>query len=104
MLIAYCIGCLATVVPVPAGLAGTDSGLAGVLILYGFPATASVDAVFVDHAASIWVPGSGGLIAWLSTWRAGTIERARIGVNAVHGFVGSGSRTRPGRRRLTGPA
>jgi hypothetical protein len=61
MLIAYCIGCLATVVPVPAGLAGTDPGLVGVLILYGFPATASVDAVFVNHAASIWVPGSAAL-------------------------------------------
>jgi hypothetical protein len=50
------------------------------------------------------VPGLGGLIARLSTRRAGTIERAPTGVNTGHGPVGSGSRRRPGRRRLTGPA
>jgi uncharacterized membrane protein YbhN (UPF0104 family) len=35
----------------------------GALMLYGLPATASVGAVFVYHAISIWVPGLGGLIA-----------------------------------------
>jgi len=104
MAIADCIGYLATSPPVPAGLEVPDSGLVGALILCGFPATASVGALFVYHASSIWVPGMGGLIARLSTRRAGTIERAPTGVNTGHGPVGSGSRRRPGRRRLTGPA
>jgi hypothetical protein len=34
----------------------------------------SVGAVLMDHAISIWVPGLGGLIAWLSTRRARTIR------------------------------
>ena len=104
MLIAYCIGYLATIVTVPAGLGVPDSGPVGALIFCGFPATGSVGAVSVYHASSIWVPGLGGLIARLSTRRAGTIERAPTGVNTGHGSVGSGSRRRPGRRRLTGPA
>lgn len=74
VLIAYCIGYLATAVPIPAGLGVLDSGLAGALILYGLPATASVGAVLIYHAISIWVPGLGGLIAWLSTRRAEAIR------------------------------
>jgi uncharacterized membrane protein YbhN (UPF0104 family) len=75
VLIAYCIGYLATTVPIPAGLGVLDSGLAGALVLYGLPATASVSGVLVYHAIAIWVPGVGGLIAWLLTRRAARIKR-----------------------------
>jgi len=86
VLIAYCIGYLATAVPMPAGLGVLDSGLAGALILYGLPATASVGAVLVYHAISIWVPGLGGLIAWLSTRRARTDEHPSIGPSGLGRF------------------
>jgi uncharacterized membrane protein YbhN (UPF0104 family) len=66
VLIAYCIGYLATLIPIPAGLGVLDSGLAGALVLYGLSPAASVGAVLVYHAISIWVPGLGGLIASLS--------------------------------------
>jgi uncharacterized membrane protein YbhN (UPF0104 family) len=79
VLIAYCIGYLATAIPMPAGLGVLDAGLAGALVLYGLPATASVGAVLVYHAISIWVPGLGGLIAWLSAKRSGALERTDIG-------------------------
>jgi uncharacterized membrane protein YbhN (UPF0104 family) len=75
VLIAYCIGYLATMIPMPAGLGVLDSGLAGALVLYGLPGPVSVGAVLLYHAVSIWVPGAGGVIAWLSTPRAGTIRR-----------------------------
>jgi uncharacterized membrane protein YbhN (UPF0104 family) len=73
--IAYCIGYLATMIPMPAGLGVLDSGLAGALVLYGFAPTASVGAVLVYHAISIWVPGVGGLLAWLPARRR---ERDRV--------------------------
>jgi uncharacterized membrane protein YbhN (UPF0104 family) len=76
--IAYCIGYLATAVPMPAGLGVLDSGLAGALVLYGLPATASVGAVLVYHAIAIWVPGLGALIAWVSTRRGEPITRPSI--------------------------
>ena len=69
LVIAYCIGYLATMIPMPAGLGVLDSGLAGALVLYGFQPTASVGAVLVYHAISIWVPGVGGLLAWLPARR-----------------------------------
>jgi uncharacterized membrane protein YbhN (UPF0104 family) len=65
--IAYCIGYLATAIPMPAGLGVLDSGLAASLVLYGFSPAAAVGAVLVYHAIAIWVPGVGGLAAWLPT-------------------------------------
>jgi uncharacterized membrane protein YbhN (UPF0104 family) len=65
--VAYCIGYLATMIPVPAGLGVLDSGLAGALVLYGFSPAAAVGSVLVYHAISVWVPGLGGLVAWLPT-------------------------------------
>ncbi|HKO27191.1 MAG TPA: lysylphosphatidylglycerol synthase domain-containing protein, partial [Solirubrobacteraceae bacterium] len=65
--VAYFIGYLATMIPVPAGLGVLDSGLAGALVLYGFSPAASIGAVLVYHAISVWVPGLGGLVAWLPT-------------------------------------
>jgi hypothetical protein len=47
-------------------------------VLYGLPATASVGAVLLYHAISIWVPGSGGLVAWLSTRRTVTVRPPSI--------------------------
>jgi hypothetical protein len=67
LVIAYCIGYLATTIPIPAGIGVLDSGLAAALVLYGLSPAASVGAVLVYHAISIWVPGVGGLIAWLPT-------------------------------------
>ncbi|MFL5823617.1 MAG: YbhN family protein [Solirubrobacteraceae bacterium] len=63
--LAYFIGYLATMIPMPAGLGVLDSGLAGALVLYGFSPAASVGAVLVYHAIAVWVPGLGGLVAWL---------------------------------------
>ena len=65
--VAYFIGYLATMIPMPGGLGVLDSGLAGALVLYGFAPPASVGAVLVYHAISVWLPGLGGLVAWLPT-------------------------------------
>ncbi len=78
VLIAYCTGYLATVIPIPAGIGVLDSGLAGALVLYGLPPAASVSAVLVYHAIAIWVPGLGGLIAWLPTRRQRVRERVAV--------------------------
>jgi hypothetical protein len=67
--IAYCIGYLTTAVPIPAGLGVLDSGLAASLVIYGLSPTAAVSAVIVYHSIAIWVPGVGGLVAWLATRR-----------------------------------
>ena len=75
--IAYCIGYLTTAVPIPAGLGVLDSGLAASLVLYGLSPTAAVSAVLVYHSIAIWVPGVGGLVAWLPI-------RSRHAVARIH--------------------
>lgn len=90
VLIAYCIGYLATAVPMPAGLGVLDSGLTAALVLYGLPTTASVGAVLVYHAISIWVPGLGGLAAWLSTRRDPMPIRAAGGPPPLAGAPAGG--------------
>jgi uncharacterized membrane protein YbhN (UPF0104 family) len=86
IILAYCIGYLATLIPVPAGIGVLDTGLAGTLVLYHFPATSAVGAVLVYHAISIWVPAVGGLIAWLPTQRRRTGESAAVGLPSLHGI------------------
>ena len=78
VLIAYCTGYLATVIPIPAGIGVLDTGLAGALVLYGLPPAASVGAVLVYHAIAIWVPGLGGLIAWMPARRQRIRERSAV--------------------------
>jgi uncharacterized membrane protein YbhN (UPF0104 family) len=78
LVIAYCIGYLATSLPIPAGLGVLDSGLAAALVLYGLSPIASVGAVLVYHAIAIWVPGLGGLLAWLPGRRDRAAERLKL--------------------------
>jgi uncharacterized membrane protein YbhN (UPF0104 family) len=85
LVIGYCIGYLATTIPIPAGIGVLDSGLAAALVLYGLSPAASVGAVLLYHAMSIWVPGVGGLIAWLPT----RIRRPKPGVTAAPGLLPS---------------
>lgn len=76
--LAYFIGYLASMIPMPAGLGVLDTGLAGALVLYGFSPAASVGAVLVYHAIAIWVPGLGGLVAWLPARGRRMAEAARV--------------------------
>jgi uncharacterized membrane protein YbhN (UPF0104 family) len=89
--IAYCIGYLTTLVPMPGGLGVLDSGLAGALVLYGLSPSASVGAVLVYHAIAIWVPSVGGLIAWLPTRARRAAATAETTPRAPRGALGWGA-------------
>ncbi|MBV8334809.1 MAG: flippase-like domain-containing protein [Alphaproteobacteria bacterium] len=85
VLIVCCIGYLTATIPMPAGLGVLDSGLAAALVLYGLPPAASVGAVLVYHAVSIWVPGCGGVIALLSTRRTPITDQPAVAAQALTG-------------------
>jgi uncharacterized membrane protein YbhN (UPF0104 family) len=65
LVLAYNIGYLANALPVPGGIGVLDAGLAGALVLYGVSPTHAAAAVLVYHAIALWVPGLGGLWAYL---------------------------------------
>jgi uncharacterized protein (TIRG00374 family) len=64
--IAYLIGELGGLIPVPGGIGGVDVGLVGTLALYGVPLASATAAVLAYRAIALWVPsvlGGGAFIA-----------------------------------------
>ena len=65
LILAYNIGYLANALPIPGSIGVLDAGLTGTLVLYGVSPAHAAAAVLVYHAIALWVPGLGGLIAYL---------------------------------------
>jgi uncharacterized membrane protein YbhN (UPF0104 family) len=64
LVLAYLIGYLANLIPIPGGFGVLEGGLAGALIAYGAPATQAAAAVIVYHAIAFWIPSLGGLFGY----------------------------------------
>jgi uncharacterized protein (TIRG00374 family) len=70
--IAYLIGELGGLIPLPGGIGGVDAGLVGTLVLYNVPITAAASAVLAYRAIALWVPailGSAAFVALRRTLR-----------------------------------
>jgi uncharacterized membrane protein YbhN (UPF0104 family) len=65
VVLAYSIGYAANSLPIPGGIGVLDAGLTGALVLYGVSPMHAAAAVIVYHAIAFWVPGLGGLLAYL---------------------------------------
>jgi uncharacterized membrane protein YbhN (UPF0104 family) len=65
IVLAYQIGYLANVVPVPGGVGTLDTGLIGMCVVYKIRATYATAAVLAYHAISLWVPIVFGTIAFV---------------------------------------
>ncbi len=64
IVLAYQIGYLANIVPVPGGIGVLDGGLVGMLTLYGTSATTATAVVLIYHAISLWIPALWGTLAY----------------------------------------
>ena len=60
------------------GVTAQAIGLRWISWTDGFAPAASVGAVLVYHAIAIWVPGLGGLVAWLPTRGRGLSKAAGV--------------------------
>ena len=86
VVLAYFLGTLFNVVPLPGSLSG---GLAGTLIALGSPAGAAIAAVLAYRALAVWLPAVPGVasLASLRTsvadWRTDTASRTPAGQFAV---------------------
>ena len=65
LVLAYQIGFLANIVPVPGGIGALDAGLIAALVIYGVDATDATAAVIIYHAIALWVPAVMGTIEFL---------------------------------------
>ena len=60
VVVAYQIGYLANLIPIPGGLGVLEGGLLAALVLYGLPAAPTAAAVVLYHAIALWIPTLGG--------------------------------------------
>jgi uncharacterized protein (TIRG00374 family) len=63
--IAYLIGELGGLIPVPGGIGGIDAGLLGTFVLYGVSITSAASAVIAYRAIALWVPALLGAAAFV---------------------------------------
>jgi uncharacterized membrane protein YbhN (UPF0104 family) len=64
MMMAYLIGQLGGLLPIPGGVGGIDGGLIGTFIVFGAPAAATAAAVLAYRVILFWLPLIGGGIAF----------------------------------------
>jgi uncharacterized membrane protein YbhN (UPF0104 family) len=63
LLVAYILGQLGSLIPIPGGIGGVDAGLIGVLVLYGVDATAAAVAVIAYRGLLLFIPAALGIPA-----------------------------------------
>jgi uncharacterized membrane protein YbhN (UPF0104 family) len=69
ILMAYLIGQLGGLLPLPGGIGGIDGGLIGALIVYGVPVAAATAAVLAYRVILFWLPLIAGGLAFASLRR-----------------------------------
>lgn len=65
LVFAYVIGQLGGLIPLPAGVGGTDGGLIGAMVLYGSPLSQAAAAVLAYRLFQLGVPAVLGAIAFI---------------------------------------
>jgi putative heme transporter len=75
IVVAYFVGQLGNLLPLPGGIGGVDGGMIGAFIAFGVPGGLAVVAVLVYRGFSFWLPTIPGVIAYLQLRR--TVARWR---------------------------
>ncbi|MGI8507109.1 MAG: lysylphosphatidylglycerol synthase transmembrane domain-containing protein [Solirubrobacteraceae bacterium] len=65
LVLAYQIGYLSNLLPVPGNIGVLDGSLVGMFVLYGASATLATAATVVYHAIALWIPAMWGTVAFL---------------------------------------
>lgn len=65
IVLAYQIGYIANVVPIPGNVGVLDGSLVGMLVLYGVSATTATAVTVVYHAIALWVPAMWGTVTFI---------------------------------------
>jgi uncharacterized membrane protein YbhN (UPF0104 family) len=81
VVMAYFIGQLLNVIPLPGGIGGVEGGMIGALIAFGAPGSLAVLGVLLYRLISFWLPTLPGAIAYLRL--RGTVARWRGGDPSV---------------------
>ena len=65
IVLAYQIGYITNVIPVPGNIGILDGSLVGMFVLYGVNATTATAATVVYHGIALWIPATWGTITYI---------------------------------------
>jgi uncharacterized membrane protein YbhN (UPF0104 family) len=71
LVLAYQIGYLSNLIPIPGNIGVLDGSLVGMFVVYGVPATLATAVTVVYHAIALWIPAMWGTAAFLILRRTG---------------------------------
>jgi len=70
VVLAYQVGYLANVVPIPGNIGVLDGSVVGMFVLYGVSATTATAVTVVYHAIALWIPAMWGTLAFVLLQRS----------------------------------
>ena len=70
IVLAYQIGYLANVLPIPGNVGVLEGSFVGMLVLYGVRATPATAAAVVYHAIALWIPAMWGTVGFIRLRRS----------------------------------
>jgi uncharacterized protein (TIRG00374 family) len=82
IVMAFFVGMLGNLLPLPGGIGGVDGGMIGAFAAFNVDTGLAVVAVLVYRGFTFWLPTGPGVIAYLQLRK--TVERWRIGRAALH--------------------
>jgi uncharacterized membrane protein YbhN (UPF0104 family) len=102
LIVAYQVGYLANLAPVPGGIGVLDGGLVAALVLYKMPVAPTAAAVILYHAIALWIPTLGGTWGFISLRRLLSAPRLHLEPQPASAANGNGSapQTPAARERL----
>ncbi len=65
VVLAYQIGYLSNVIPIPGGIGVLDGSFVGMFVLFGVSGTVAASATLVYHAIALWIPATWGTVAFV---------------------------------------
>jgi uncharacterized protein (TIRG00374 family) len=91
LVVAYFVGLLGNLLPLPGGIGGVDGGMIGALVGFGVSASLAVVAVLSYRVLAFWLPTLPGAVAYLQLRRTVTrwrqeraVERRQDGVTTLN--------------------
>ena len=82
IVMAFFVGMLGNLLPLPGGIGGVDGGMIGAFAAFNVDTGLAVVAVLVYRGFTFWLPTIPGVVAYLQLRK--TVERWRIGRAALH--------------------
>jgi uncharacterized membrane protein YbhN (UPF0104 family) len=78
VVMAYFVGTLGNLLPLPGGVGAVEGGAIGALVAFGTPAGLAIAGVLAYRAFSLWLPALAGVVAYVQLVRGGASPQRAV--------------------------